>query len=111
MMAAITAWVRTHVKNETGKAILLRLDDAVEAVVRKFAAVIVPEIRAALADGEITKEEGEKIKRLAKAEIKRYLGESFVSTAEKVLGKDELMAMLDAKIEAWVQKIKNEEGN
>jgi hypothetical protein len=109
VLACASAWlaalIRTKVKNEFVKGVMLRLDDAVFAAVKEVEQVIVARLKEASADGTITAQERAAVKSAAIASVKEQLGQQGLMAVSKAIG-DGLDAVLGAKVEAAVHDIK-----
>lgn len=105
--ARLTTFIHGKVKNEYLEGVLLRLDDAVLTVVKDLEQTIVREIKRASADGKIPVEERRRIKDMALAKLKSYLGPKGLQLLVKVLGLSgsALDAFLVSKIEAAVHDV------
>lgn len=103
--------INARVKNEWLKGALVRLDDAVLAVVRELQQTTVDAIKEAAKDGKITDEERARIKDLALASVKSHLGAKGLGELAKVLGLDDgsLGKLISSKIEAAVYAMKLEQ--
>lgn len=105
----LSKFIRAKTKNEALAGALVRLNDVVFTVVKALNQTVVDELRKASADGKVTKEEVEKIKATALAQVKSHIGPKGIDELLYVLGlKDE--AALDKfvadKVEAAVGDVK-----
>lgn len=101
----LAALIRTKVKNEFLRGVMLRLDDAVFAAVKEVEQVIVARLKEASADGTITAQERVAVKNAAIASVKEQLGQQGLVAVSKAIG-DGLDAVLGAKVEAAVHDMK-----
>lgn len=99
-------WIRQRMMNEHAEGALLRLVDAVETTVKETQQTTVKQIRKAAEDGHITPEEAERIRVDAVKRVREYLGRNGVTHLEKVFDKDQIDAVIRAKIEAAVHDVK-----
>lgn len=107
LLAALAArWVNAHVSNLYLRGALLRLDDAVYAVVRELHQTLVPELRAAAKDGSISTAEAAKLQAIAAEKLRSYLGAKGVAELERVFDRAAIEKIIAAKIEAAVLETK-----
>lgn len=105
----LTATIRSKVKSEQARGVLLRLSEQARDVVLELEQTLASHLRAAAEDGKLEPHEVAELKRAALANLKAYLGERGLSDAMKVLGfrdETELENLLRAKLEAEVAKLR-----
>jgi hypothetical protein len=103
----LMAVIRSKVKSEQARGMLLRLSEQASDVVLELEQTAVAGLRKRSADGKLDRNDIEQLQSLAIAKLKEHLGTHGKASALKVLGfKDEaeLEAVLRAKIEAEVAK-------
>lgn len=101
--------INAKVKSERMRTIGLNLNETAQDVVLELEQNVVSKLRAQSKDGRIDPAEISELKSVAVDNLKRYLGEHGKSDALKAFGfanEEELEALLRAKIEAEVAKIK-----
>lgn len=93
LMAALTAfvgmgvrWLQSKTKNERVREMERRLAESVMTIVKSVSGSVVQQIKAARADGKVTLEERDAIKRAALAELRVYWGSKGIDEIKKVLG-------------------------
>lgn len=99
----LIAAVRSKLKSEQARGMLLRLSEQAGDVVLDLEQTLVPKLRDLSADGKLDKGDVEQLQGLAVAKLKEHLGKRGKSDALKVLGfKDEkeLEDLLRTKLEA-----------
>lgn len=108
LLAALAArWMNAHVSNLYLRGALLRLDDAVLAIVQELAQTTVADIRDAVGnDGKLTEEEIVEIKSTALERLKEYLGKKGLDELKRVFDGAALERIMAAKIEAAVLSTK-----
>ena len=106
--AKVVTWIQANVNNSYLRNTLVRVDDAVVTAVKELQQTIVDEIKAANADGNIDDTESERIKSMALANVKSYLGTKGLLMVGKVLGLvgDTLDRYLGSRIEATVHDLR-----
>lgn len=100
--------IAQHVKNESAKAVLLRMNDAIFDAVGEVEQTLAGALKEAAADGKITKDEALTLRNLAVSKAKTYLGSVGVEKAREVLGLDEeaFEQAIVAKIERAIAESK-----
>ena len=109
--ARLATLIRAKTKNEYLRGTLLRLEDAVVAVVKELQQTVVNAIKRASADGVITPAEKEEIKKAAFDKIRSYLGMRGLSDLGRILGLDgaAVDGLIASKIEAAVYDLRLED--
>lgn len=99
--------INAKVKDARVRGVLLRLDDAVFTAVRETEQVMVGALKLASADGKLTQEEGDAVKREALRKLRLYMGAKGAGDLAKVMGLDTvtLEKFLSARLEACVQAL------
>ena len=112
LLALLGAWlaneIRRRVQSEHARGVMLRLVEATDAAVREVEQTVVPEVRAAAADGKITGEEAAKIRDAAVNRAKMYLGRRGIGELQRVIDTDQLEAVIRGRVEAAVHGMKSE---
>jgi hypothetical protein len=109
LIASATQALRSKLKSDQARDMLLRLSEQASDVVHELEQTLAGQLRAAAQDGKIDAAEVAGLKAAALANFKAYLGERGQADALKVLGfKDELEleAVLRSKLEAEVAKLR-----
>lgn len=107
---AAADWLRSKAHNEQAANVISRVTDAVATAVREVEQTIAAELRLAAADGHISAEEREQIKRAAIAAAKKHLGEAGVKLLVSHLGlksEADIDQHLAGRIEAEVLLMKS----
>lgn len=106
--AKLAALIRSKVANEYLRGALVRLDDAVLTAVKELQQTVVAEVKAASADGKIDDVERQRIKEVALANVKSYLGPKGLAVLAELLGLsgDTLERYLGSRIEAAVHDLR-----
>lgn len=94
--------ISQRIKNERVKDFLLYLDDSVFHAVNEIEQILVKQIREANLDGEITKEEKDKIKQTALESVKNHLGPKGIEAIASDLGVADVDKFLSTRIESAV---------
>lgn len=105
----LTATIRSKVKSEQARGVLLRLSEQARDVVLELEQTWAGQLRTAAKDGKLDATEVAELKHAALANLKGYLGERGRDEALKVLGfqdEAELENLLRAKLEAEVAKLR-----
>jgi hypothetical protein len=107
--AKAAAWFSAKTKNEYLTATAHRLYDAINTAVNEVEMTVKAEIKAAKADGVITKAEYMQIKASAVALAKTYLGPKGIKAIIEVLGIDSALIdkFIGGKIEQSVKAMKD----
>ena len=101
-----TQWLQAKTESAYLDGVIGRLNDAVLESIADLEATTVKQIKAAAEDGKITADEAETIKADAVAKVHSYLGAKGLDRAKKILGADALEAMVETKIEAFLEELK-----
>lgn len=88
--------LRRKFDNDTAGAILDQVEKAASLVVRELEQTMVPEVKAALEDGKLTKEEADKLKAIAIERVQAHVGKKVP------------VALIVSAIEAAVHKLKSD---
>jgi hypothetical protein len=106
--AKLAALIRSKVDNEYLRGALVRLDDAVFTAVKELQQTVVAEVKAASADGKIDDAERTRIKDVAIANVKSYLGPKGLGVLAELLGLSggTLEQFLGSRIEAAVHDLR-----
>lgn len=99
-------WLQQRVQNEYVQQLMLRLADGVEVGVRQVAQTVLPAVKAAAADGKLTKDEALNLRELAKEAAIDQLTLVDRKKLEQFFDKDQLQRKLDQLIEAQIQRMK-----
>jgi hypothetical protein len=99
-------WLQQRVQNEYVQQLMLRLADGVEVGVRQVAQTVLPAVKAAAADGKLTKDEALNLRELAKEAAIDQLTTVDRKKLEQFFDKDQLQRKLDQLIEAQIQRMK-----
>lgn len=108
IVAAIGAATRlliAHTTNVRVQGVLGRLDVASEAAVRSVAQTEVDALKAATVDGKLTPEQAKAASERALAIVKANLGDKGLADLKKVLGVDDIAALISTHNEAAVHRI------
>lgn len=111
VVAAIGAATRlliAHTANVRIQGVLGRLDLASEAAVRSVAQTEVDALKAATVDGKLTPEQAKAASEKAMAIVKANLGDKGVADLKKILGVDDVAALIATHNEAAVHRIAGE---
>jgi hypothetical protein len=103
----LMAVIRSKVKSEQARGMLLRLSEQASDVVLELEQTVVAKLRELSADGKLDRSDVDLLQAQALNKLKQNLGANGKASALKVLGfKDEaeLEALLRAKLEAEVAK-------
>ena len=103
---AAAKWLKTKTDNEALRGMIDRLDEAVIDAVHSVEQTMVDDIRAATADGVVTKDEADAIKAHAVAAVLDYMGSKGMAQLEKVIDREAIEKMIATKIEAYLHKLK-----
>jgi citrate lyase gamma subunit len=116
LMAALT-WASTRlaqlinarVRSERTRAVLLRLDDAIAAIIREIQQVTIDDVKAHTPDGNLPFAIRARLKFSALTSVKAYLGPKGIDEAVRALGLDRgaFDAFVSTRIEAAVLDLKN----
>jgi len=111
--AKVAQYIQAKVKNEYLRGVLVRLDDAVLAVVREVQQVTVEAIKSASADGKLTPDERTRVKQAAIDSVKSHLGMKGLGELAKILGLDSgaVERLLSTRVEAAVHDLKASRAN
>lgn len=106
--ARLGQWINARVRNEYLRGVLVRLDDAVLAVVREVHQVTVEALKAATVNGKLPPAARESVKQAALNTIKSYLGARGIAELARVLGlsSEGVDRLIGTKIEAAVHDLK-----
>ena len=106
--AKLAQFTAARVRSEYVRGVLVRLDDAVIAVVREVQQVTVDEIKAASSDGKLPAEARERAKRAAITTVKSYIGPKGLAQLTKVLGIEptQVDQIISTRVEAAVHDLK-----
>jgi hypothetical protein len=104
--AALARYLRARTDSEYWTGVVNRLDRATHDVVAELEQTVVSGLRKASEDGRITPEEARRIREEATGKILEYLGPKGVATAERIMDRDALEAIVRAKIEAAVHDMR-----
>lgn len=104
----LTGFIKARVNNEYLRGILVRLDDAVVTVVKDLQQTVINEVKAVSADGKITMADKKRIKDLAVANVKSYLGDNGRRVMSDVLGLSDsaVNGFISSKIESAVHDLR-----
>jgi hypothetical protein len=98
-------WAYAHTKSEQIKATILRLNDAVNVGVREVQQTVVNTLKATTADGKLSEEDAKAVRAAALATIEKHFGGAGgLASVAKTLGVDDMVGVLNARIEAAVQQ-------
>jgi hypothetical protein len=99
--------IKAKVKHENVRGTLLRLDDAVFVAVRQVYSTVVEELKAAAADGVLTAEERQAVKRAVLDAVRSYVGPKGLLEVGRALGlgDDELDRVLGPRVQAAVYEL------
>lgn len=101
------SWVRTKVKNEKLRGLLLHVDDAASTAVLAVGQTYADSLARAAADGKIDKAEAAQAKRLAMDEAKRQMGEEAWKRWCDLMGSEQKAEEgLSARVEAALKRVK-----
>lgn len=106
---AFHSWVDgyvTRTNHSKGALLLQRVAYLTSTIVTEVELSIRPYLKAALADGKISEEEGKEMKGIALAKLKSILGSKGKEELEAVLGIFNLDAFLSGQIESAVAGLK-----
>lgn len=100
-------WVNAHTKNAIVQGITKRLADTTETVVRETEQTMVKQIKEG---GLLSPGQAKVVKEATLNSLKTYLGPKGIAELKKVFPKDELEAVLNARIEAAVHDLRASQG-
>ena len=102
-------WLKAKTGNEALSGAMVRLADAVNTAVGELQQTIVNGLKERAADGKLSAEDVEQVKRLALAKVVAYLGEHGLEALARQLDMDDhgISALIGAKIEAAVLSMKS----
>jgi hypothetical protein len=116
LMAALT-WASTRlaqlinarVRSERTRAVLLRIDDAIAAIIREIQQVTIDDLKAHTPDGQLPFAIRARLKFSALTSVKAYLGPKGIDEAVRALGLDRRAfdAFVSTRIEAAILDLKN----
>ena len=111
--AKVAQYIQAKVKNEYLRGVLVRLDDAVLAVVREVQQVTVEAIKSGSADGKLTPDERARVKQAAIDSVKSHFGMKGISELAKILGLESgaVDKLLSTRVEAAVHDLKLSRAN
>lgn len=104
-IAAATRLLIAHTKNVRVQGILGRLDVASEAAVRQVAQTEADALKAAAADGKLTPEQAKAASLKALEIVKASLGDKGLADLKKILGVEDVAALIATHNEATVHRI------
>ena len=106
--AKAAQYIAARVKNEYVRGALVRLDDAVLAVVREVQQVTVEAIKSGSADGKLTPDERARVKQAAIDSVKSHLGMKGIAELAKILGLEggAIEKLLSTRVEAAVHDLR-----
>jgi hypothetical protein len=111
-LAAITyasAWLarylRARTQGEYWSGVIDRLEEATQDVVAELEQTTVRGIREANADGKLTPTEAREVREQAVAKVLEYVGPKGRATAERIMDREALEAIVRAKIEHAVLEL------
>lgn len=113
LIGVATQALRSKLHSEQAREVLDRLSSQARDVVLELEQTWVGNLRAAAEDGKLDGRDVTKLKEEALANLRRYLGTRGKADALRVLGfqsEEELDALLRAKLEAEVQKLRRQLG-
>ena len=102
-MVYLNRWLKVKAGGESVSAV----NEVVGAVVNELGATLAKDIRAAAADGKLTRQEAQDIKALAVTRVKAQLPNTVARAASKAVG--DLSDYIAGKIEEKVREAKNSE--
>ena len=102
-MVYLNRWLKVKAGGESVSAV----NEVVGAVVNELGATLAKDIRAAAADGKLTRQEAQDIKALAVTRVKAQLPNTVARAAGKAVG--DLSDYIAGKIEEKVREAKNSE--
>jgi hypothetical protein len=101
-------YIQAHTDNKLAETGLLKMNDAVFAVVKEMNQLVVSEFKKANADGKLTPEEKSTIKQMAINKLKDYIS---IKELMRIFGfgsEPIAEAFIGTKIESTIASIKNE---
>ena len=107
-IGAATRLLIAHTENVRVQGVLGRLDVASEAAVRSVAQTEVDALKAATVDGRLTPEQAQAASGKALEIVKANLGEKGLADLKKILGVDDVAALISTHNEATVHRIAND---
>lgn len=109
LAAAGVKFLLAHTKNVQVQGVITRLDQAATAAVRQVAQTEVDGLKSASAGGTLTPEQARAASAHALEIVKANLGADGVAQLKKILGVDDVGALIATHNEAAVHKIANED--
>ena len=110
LLLALVSWVsaaiRSKVKNEDSRGVMLHLSNAVENAVRAVGQELTNQIRVVSSDGKITPEEAAELRGKAFEYVKLYLGEATTKELQRIVGQDKLSELVFSMVEAQLHTLK-----
>ena len=101
----LSKYVRTKTKNEAINDAMSHICHTVDTTVKDLAQTTVKELKAASADGRLSKEDAMRIKTTAATRVRSQVNDKIQKTAAK--GVTSLSDMIEAKIEKAVLELKS----
>jgi len=105
LCARAARWLALKTKNEAIAGMISRLNDAVRAGVLEIEQSTVKAVKAQTVDGKLSADAAKVVKAAAIASVKAHLGSAAIADVQKILGVDDVDAMIGSRVEAAVSSL------